>query len=208
MTGTWDFVIEFSDDDITYTAILTRTSQAVVAGEWLWFDVEGIAAHRFYRLRATGLTVLDVIELVYQNLPQAIPMYQLNRTDYSNLPNRVRTGRPTQYWYDKQRTQPIVTLWPNVEFQFTFAQLEAYVQRYIQDIGSFTEDQEVEMPQRWYLATVTNLAKHLAREIKEVDVAMIPIIDSDAAQELGKAWDGESDSSDTFWRPNISPYTR
>lgn len=208
VSGPWDYVIEFSDDDITYTPIITRTAQAVVAGEWVWFDAEGIAAHEYYRLRATGTTVLNVIELVYQNLPQAIPMYQLNRTDYSNLPNRVRTGRPTQFWYDKQRTQPVVTLWPNVEVQFTFAQLELYVQRYIQDIGGFTSGSEIEIPQRWYLAIVCELASHLAREVKEVDPAVLPIVQGDADKYMRDAWDGETDDSDAFFRPNISPYTR
>jgi hypothetical protein len=206
VTETWDFVIEFSDDGITYVPIITRTAQAVVAGEWLWFDVEGITPHDFYRLRAEGTTILNVAELVYQNLPQEIPLYQLNRTDYSNLPNKTRTGRPTQFWYDKQRTQGILTVWPNVEGQFTFAQLVCYVQRQMQDVGSMI--QEVEVPDRWYLAIVTTLAKHCSREIKEVDRALIPQIDADAIEELNKAWDGETDSSDTFWRPNISPYTR
>lgn len=208
VSGSWDYVIEFSDDDITYTPIVTQTAQAVVAGEWIWFDVEGIAAHQYYRLRATGTTVLNVIELVYQNLPQAIPMYQLNRNDYSNLPNRVRTGRPTQFWYDKQRTQPILTVWPNVDFQFTFAQLELYVQRYIQDIGTFTSGNEIEIPQRWYLAIVCELASQVAREAKEVDPGVIPIVDADAMRFMKDAWDGETDDSSAFFRPNISPYTR
>ncbi len=205
VSGTWDYVIEYSDDGITYTPIITKTSQAVVAGEWLWEDVEGVLTHLYYRLRGTGTTVLDVTELVYQNVPQEIPLYQLNRTDYSNLPNKTRFGRPTQFWYDKQRLQPVITVWPNVEFQFTFAQLVCYTQRYLQDVGTFTDDLEV--PQRWYLAIVTNLASELAQEIQEVDPSMIPSIQAAAARELKKAWDGESDNSDAFFRPQIRYYT-
>jgi len=206
VSGTWDYIIESSDDGITYTPIITRTGVAVVAGEWIWQDVEGILSHNRYRLRATGTTVLDVRELVFQNLPQEIPFYQLNRTDYSNLPNKTRPGRPTQFWWDRQRTQAVITMWPAPQAEFAFAQLTAYVHTYIEDVGTLA--QEIEVPQRWYLAVVTGLAAELAKEIKEVDISMIPITEAAADKELAKVWDGETDNSDAFFRPNISPYTR
>ena len=207
VSGTWDFVIEASNDNfVTTTTILTRTSQAVVAGEWLWFDVQGITAFTFYRLRATGTTVLDVIELVYQNTPQEIPFYKMNRNDYANLPDTQITGRPTQYWYDRQRTIPQMEVWPAPAFQFTFAQITGFVQRQLQDVGAMTD--ELEVPDRWYLAIVCNLAAHLGRELKEVDEVIIPRLDLDAETYLKDAWDGETDESEAYLRPNISPYTR
>ncbi len=208
VSGTWTYVIEASNDAfVTSTTLVTRTAQAVVAQEWLWVDVEGVIPFTSYRLRATGgATILDVAELVYQNTPQEIPFYQLNRTDYSNLPDKSRGGRPTQYWWDRQRTLGIMTIWPSPNFEFTFAQLTCYIQRQMQDVGTLT--QELEVPDRWYLAIVCQLSKQLAREIKEVDPAMIPIIDRDAQEYLDDAWAGEGDGSDIFWRPNISPYTR
>jgi hypothetical protein len=69
VTASWDFVIEATNDNfVTSTALITRTAQAMVAGEWLWIDVEGVTAFDGYRLRATGTTVLDVLELVYHSL--------------------------------------------------------------------------------------------------------------------------------------------
>lgn len=207
VTGTWDFVIEVSTDSISYTTILTRTAEAMVAGEWKWFDIQGITDFTDYRLRATGTTVLDVIELVYQNAPQEIPFYHtLNRTDYSNLPDKTSPGRPTQLWFDRQRTIPELQIWPNPEAQFTLSQITGYVQRQIQDVGEMTD--ELEVPDRWYLAIVCSLAAHLGREIKEVNEALLTRLDADAATYLNDAWTGEGDGSDTFWRPNIAPYTR
>ena len=209
VSGSWDFEIEASNDNFTAETltIISRTGQAVVAGEWLWFDVQGINANAQYRLRATGTTVLDVIELVFQNTPQEIPFYwSLNRTDYSNLPDKVSTGRPTQLWFDRQRTQPQLEIWPNPEFQFTFAQITGFVHTQMQDVGAMTD--ELEVPDRWYLAIVCNLAAQLGREIKEVNEELIPRLDLDAQFYLNDAWAGEGDGSDTFWRPNISPYTR
>jgi hypothetical protein len=205
-SGTWGFVIEVSNDGIVWLPTLTKTAQAVVVGEWLWYAVEGVTAYSFYRLRATGTTVLNVAELVYQNTPQDIPLYQLNRNDYANFPNKTFLGRPTQFWYNRERTTPELILWPVPSAQFTFNQLTGFVQRKLQDVGALTD--QLEVPDRWYLAIVTNLASQLGREIKEVKEELIPRLDADAASFLDDAWTGETDSSNTYLRPNISPYTR
>jgi len=206
VTGTWDITMQLSDDGVTFTDIFTRPALSVVNGEWQWFDVEGVTNHTFWRLQANGTTVLDVRELVFQNLPQEIPFYQLNRTDYSNLPNKTRTGRPTQFWFDKTRQQPEMVIWPNPDVEFTFSQITGFLHRQVQDVG--TMQQELEFPQRWYLAIMLQLAKHLVREIKEANKDLIPVIDKDAAWELKRAWDGEGDGSDAYFRVNIRPYTR
>jgi len=190
---------------VTFVDIFTQPALTVVEGEWFWIDVEGVLPHQYYRLQANGTTILDVVELVFQNTPQEIPFYQLNRDDYSNLPNKSNTGRPTQYWWNKTITRPQILMWPSPEFQFTFAQLTGFLHRQIMDVG--TMQQEIEFPQRWYLAIVLQLAKHLCKEIKEVDPNIIPIVEADAAWELKRAWDGEGDGSDAFIRPNIRPYT-
>jgi hypothetical protein len=211
VSGDWDYVIEGSNDNfVTATTLLTRTGQAVVINEWLWVDVQGVlgGVNDFdaYRLRATGTTVLDVIELFYGNKPNEIPMYKLNRNDYANLPDKASTGRPTQFWYDKQRTQPEIELWPNPGAEFTFNQVTGFVQRQLQDVGVMTD--ELEVPDRWYLAIVCNLAAQMGREIKEVDEIIIPRLDLDAKTYLDDAWTGETDESEVYLRPNISPYTR
>ncbi len=210
VSGLWDYVIEASNDNfVTAVTYITRTQQAVVQDEWIWEDVQAPSReteYQYWRLRATGTTVLDVIELVYQNKPNEIPMYKLNRNDYANLPNKVSTGRPTQFWYDKQRTRPEIELWPAPGAEFTFDQITGFIQRQVQDVGALTD--ELEVPDRWYLAIICELARQLSREIKEVDVSQLPFIDTDAEKYLKDAWDGETDESEAYLRPNISPYTR
>lgn len=205
----WTFVIEGSNDAITYTTLIDRSAAgtSVVAGEWVWFDIQNANAFQYYRLRATGTTILDVTEFVIQLRPSEIPFYfTLNRNDYSNLPDKTILGRPTQCWYDRQRRITEIEIWPAPQEQFTFAQITGYVQRQMQDVGSMT--QELEVPDRWYLAIVCVLAAQMGREIKEVDEALIPRLDMDAKMYLDDAWAGEGDGSDTYWRPNIRPYTR
>jgi hypothetical protein len=210
VSGTWDYVIEASNDNfVTSVAYITKTEQEVVQDEWLWEDVQApsrVTEYQYWRLRATGTTVLDVIELYYGNKPNEIPMYKLNRNDYANLPDKASTGRPTQFWYDKQRTQPEIELWPSPGAEFTFDQVTGFIQRQVQDVGALTD--ELEVPDTWYLAIVCELARQLSREIKEVDLSQLPYIDTDADKYLKDAWDGETDESEAYIRPNISPYTR
>ena len=203
----WNYVIEASNDNfVTSQIFITALDATVVAGEWIWVDVQGVTAFAQWRLRATGATILDVLELVYADVPNEIPMYKLNRNDYANLPDKVSTGRPTQFWYEKRRTIPQLELWPSPQFQFTFSQITGFVQRQLQDVGAMTD--ELEVPDRWYLAMVCNLAAQLGRELKEVDETIIPRLDLDAKTYLDDAWTGETDEAEVYLRPNIAPYTR
>ena len=204
-TATWSITITGSNDGISFTTLYTDTAFAAVAGQWQWFDIEGLATYSYYRLNAVAPTVLNVAEFVVANMPQEIPCAQLNRDQYSNLPNKVFLGRPVQFWYDKQRTQPIITLWPSPGAEFTFYQLVCYVHRQIMDIGSMY--QEVEVPQRWYMAVVARLAGDLAVTDEEVDPSLVATLDSIGEREWDKAWDGETDGASVQLHPVIRPYS-
>ena len=205
-SGSWDFDVQYSDDGITWTTLFSEAAYAMVAGTWYWRDVEGVPEAQYWRLQATGTTVLDVKELVFQNQPTEIPMYKLNRTDYNNLPNKTFTGRPLQFWFDKEISQPVLRLWPVPSAGYTFSQITGYSHRQIQDVGTLQE--EIEVPQRWYLAIVLELAKNLVTEIKEADINRAPVIFQQSSEETRKAWGSESDGSVVRLLPRISPYTR
>lgn len=204
-TGSWDITIQVSEDGVTYRTVYANTAFAAVAGEWQWFDLEGQIPVNFIKLQAGMTTTLDVTEFFTGNMPNEIPLYKMNRDDYSNLSNKFFGGRPTQFWYNKQRTQPIMELWPSPQEQYTFYQIVAYVQKYIQDVGTMT--QELDIPQRWYLAIVCELARQLGLEIKEVPGEMMPFLREEAESQLAIAWAGETDSSPAAFRPNLKPYT-
>lgn len=205
-SGTWSYELQGSSDGSTFTAFYTATEEAVVDGEWIWFDVEQMLEWEYIRLRATDGTILNVTELMFSNTPTSIPLALINRDDYYNIPNRQFLGRPTEYWLDKQQDLQLMRVWPNVQAQFTFAQLETQVQYYIQDVGSLR--QNLNVPQRWYDAVVWNLARDCAIEIKEADKDMISVCDARYREAIRDAWDGESDRAPSYFVPNIRPYTR
>jgi hypothetical protein len=147
-----------------------------------------------------------VAEFVAANTPNEIPLALINRDDYDSQSDKTFAGRPTEFWYNKQRTRPIMGLWPTPGPEYTFYQLVVRVQRYIQDVGTLT--QEVEVPQNWYLAIVCELARQLAYSIPEVKAEVMPSVTDEANTQLKIAWDSQSDGSAVMLRINISPYTR
>jgi predicted thioredoxin/glutaredoxin len=97
-------------------------------------------------------------------------------------------------------------LWPVPNSGAITSQIVLWVQRYIMDVGTMT--QQVEVPQRWYEAIVAMLASKLALEIAEVDTSLIPLLDQKANVALYTAQAEERDNSPMMMAPNIAVYTR
>jgi hypothetical protein len=209
-TATLDISIQGSQDGITFTDLFTDTALEAIAGDWIWIDLEQQVPFQFIRLQANGTTVLDIGEFFLGNTSNEIPMPKISRDTYSDLPDKTFLGRPTEYWYDKQAAAQgginILTVWPLPNGEHTFFQYVLYVKRQIQDVGTMLE--EIEVPQRWYKAVITDLAKELVREIPEADISRLPILDADARKELKDAWTGEDDGAPVRLAPRISVYTR
>jgi hypothetical protein len=110
-------------------------------------------------------------------------------------------------WFDKQIQEPQVTVWPAPQFQYTFAQLVLYVSRYVQDVGMELTN-SIEVPQRWFLAIVTELAKNLAMEIAEIKPEVLAFLGPEADRQLARAWASESDGAPVWLQPRIWNYTR
>jgi len=197
--------IERSVDSIVWTTVQTETPTAT-AGEWTWYDLESSVATAYFRVRATAGN-LSYLDIYTGNTPTEIPLARMNRDDYTNLPNKsFQSNRPLQFWFDRLIPNPVMRLWPVPNSGATTSQVVLWVQRYIMDVGTMT--QQIEVPQRWYEAIVAMLASKLALEIAEVDPSMIPLLDQKAAAALYTAQAEERDNSPMMIAPNIAMYTR
>ena len=197
--------LERSPDNIVWETIQTENPVAT-SGEWTWFDLESSIATPYFRVRATTGT-LTFEEIYTGNTPTEIPLARMNRDDYTNLPNKYfQSNRPLQYWYDRLIPNPVMHLWPVPNSGADTSQLVIWIQRYIMDVGTMT--QELEVPQRWYEAIVSMLAAKMAMEIVEVEVGMIGMLDAKAQQALYTAQAEERDNSPMTIAPNIAMYTR
>lgn len=204
--GTYTLIFEYSNDLVTWKTATSPGAVIYTAGEWHWYDLEPQINAQYWRVRETGGATLDVAEFVVAGNPNEIPLARLNQDDYTNLPNKAFQGRPLQFWLDRRVNQPIMRLWPVPNAAAAYAQAVVWVERYIQDVGTLT--QEIEVPQRWYDAIVWQLALKLSVETPQVDPSVVGLITPFAQQALALAQMEERDNSPIRWTPNVSPYTR
>lgn len=204
--GTYTLTFSYSNDLVTWTPVLSPGAVSYAAGDWKWYDLDPQINAQYWRVAETGGATLNVAEFVVAGNPSEIPFARLNQDDYTNLPNKAFQGRPLQFWLDRKVKQPVMRLWPVPNAAATYAQCVVWVERYIQDVGSLT--QEIEVPQRWYDAVVYQLALKLAVETPQVDPSMIGLLTPLADKALALAQMEERDNSPIRWTPNISPYTR
>ena len=213
-TGVWSYTVQVTADGIVWNTIYEATAQDVINGVWNWIDFEFLTNSQTslylnnilaVRLLASPNTVLNVAEFAIANMPEEITMQPINRDEYMSLPNKIFQGRPVQFWFDKQVSQPILHIWPAADIPSQFPQLVMTRHRHIMDVGVLT--QLIEVPQRWYNAIIDKLAAAVAIETLEVDPKLVPLLVQRGNESEVKAWGRESDRSSSRLSPDISVYT-
>jgi hypothetical protein len=84
--------------------------------------------------------------------------------------------------------------------------MTVWYSRQIQDVGALTD--ELEIPQRWYLAVQSMLAHQMSMELPGVDLQRVQYLEQQAEKYLYQAEQEERDKSPIYWAPNISVYSR
>lgn len=194
---------QVSTDGLVWTTVGSSSATAS-AGEITWTDISGALPYAYFRITSTQPLSYSLITL--GNLPQEIPLGQLNRDSYVNQSNKVFPGRPSSYYFQRDLPQPIVNLWPAPFSASEQAQLVLWRHRQIMDTENL--QQEVEVPQRWLEAIIDGLAARVAAETPQVDPQVMAVREQKAAISIQRAWDGDNDGSPTQINPGIGVYTK
>jgi hypothetical protein len=204
-SATWSIVYEYSTDGIAWNTLQDLGEIAVTDDEWVWRDVDPGENVPYYRIRAYNGTTLALREWYIGNNARLIQMARLNRDDYTNLPNQNFTAnQPYQFWFDRTIPQPTMYLWPVPSDPFI--QMTVWYSRQIMDVGALTN--ELEVPQRWYEATIFMLSHRMALEMPNVDPSRIAYLEKMADRYIYEAEQEERDKSPIYYAPNIAVYTR
>ena len=204
-SGSFDILLEYSVDGTTWVTLEDTGVTTWVNNEWLWYDIDPGQSVQYYRMRETGGNTLAVREFYIGNNSREIQMARLNRDDYTNLPNKNFTAnQPYQFWFDRTIPQATIYLWPTPSDPFI--QMTVWYSRQLMDVGALTD--ELEVPQRWYEATIMMLAHRLSLELPAVPDSRIMYLEKMATQFLYEAEEEERDKSPIYFAPNISVYTR
>lgn len=194
---------EVSNDDILWYEVGSN-SEAAVAGEIVWSEIDAAQAYRYFRIISDDPMIYSAI--VLGNQPQEIPLGTLNRDTYVQQSNKVFPSRPNSYWFQRDIPIPVLHIWPAPFAAAEQAQLILWRHRHIMDTENLQQD--VEIPQRWIEAIVNGLAARMAAETPQVDAALIPMLEGRATVSMQRAWDGDNDGSPTYINPGIGCYTK
>lgn len=198
-------VYEYSNDLINWTIVVpaAASSSSYTAGQWYWQDVTAPQSALAFRVRETGGGTLDAIEMVYGTDAYEVILSEINKDDYQNLPFKNETGRPLQFWFDRQIT-PQAWIWPANGYSFN--SLVVWRRRQLQDVGSMTNI--LEFPARWLDSIVASLAARMIYILPGADMERAPILEAKATAARQLAWDEERPSGPWYLTPMIGGYTQ
>ena len=106
---------------------------------------------------AFNTTYTDLLEVVLRRSSVDYQLDRMSRSEYLYLPNKSQTGRPSQYYYNRQTT-PEVTLWPTPDSS-SDSIVYYYVQR-IEDADALVNTTDA--PFRFLPCMVAGLAYYIA----------------------------------------------
>tara|TARA_R100001443_G_scaffold24201_3_gene36385 strand:- start:3655 stop:4329 length:675 start_codon:yes stop_codon:yes gene_type:complete len=112
-----------------------------------------------YTLNAYDIDIVSaIIRQVDNSTTTDLQITRIGRTEYLNIPDKDSTGRPTQYFLDRQTT-PVVKLYPTPDSVATYSFVANTIQR-IDDVSASAQDPEV--PSRFMPCMASGLAYYIA----------------------------------------------
>lgn len=162
-----------SDDDITNGDVI---GVELDSGAIQWTTVNGVPSSDVVTLTATLTGDAGTDNHVYNyttiasrplrldngrlkiNDSSEIPMVQISRNSYMNLPTKTSSGSATQYYYDPQLDNGKLFIWPTISTVKNRLFFTAH--RQIEDLDATTNN--LDFPQEWLRAIAWNLAVDIA----------------------------------------------
>ena len=152
-----------------YDAETARRSLNIMFADWanrgvnLW-TIEQVttnltAGTSSYTLNSFDIDIVSaVIRQINGSTTTDIQLTRIGRSEYLNIPDKASTGRPTQYFLDRQTT-PVVKVWPTPDSAATYRLVANTIQR-IDDVTASAQDQEI--PSRFMPCMASGLAYYIA----------------------------------------------
>ena len=163
-----------------YDAETARRSLNIMFADWanrgvnLW-TIEQVttsltAGTNSYTLNSYDIDIVSaVIRQVDNSTTTDLQLTRIGRTEYLNIPDKSSTGRPTQFFLDRQTT-PVVKLWPTPDSVATYSLIANTIQR-IDDVTASAQDPEV--PSRSIPCMASGLAYYIALKKNPERVALL-----------------------------------
>ena len=145
-----------------------------------------------------GTDVIDVLSVVVRRSGTDFNMSRISRDTYLSIPTKTTTGRPTQYFLDRQIT-PNLKIWPAPENSTDVIHYDALTR--IQDAD--TMQNTLEVPFRFYPCLAAGLAYYIALK-RAPD--RIQLLKTSYEEEFDRAMAEDRDRSSFTITPSLDYY--
>ena len=145
-----------------------------------------------------GTDIIDILSAVVRRSGTDFSMSRISRDNYLAIPTKTTTGRPTQFFLDRQIT-PNLKIWPAPENSTDTIVYDALTR--IQDANSAVNTMEI--PFRFYPCLTAGLAYYIAMK-KAPD--RIQLLKSVYEEEFERAIGEDRDRSSFTVTPQLSFY--
>jgi len=189
-----------------YDAKTARRSLNIMFSEWanrgvnLWTVrqatltlISGTATYN----SANGLAspMNDILEVAIRRSGTDYDIDRISRGEYLNVPNKSTTGRPSQFYFNRQ-TSPEITLWPTPDSDTD--QLVYYYITRIEDAD--TSQNTTDVPYRFLPCMIAGLAYYLAMKKAPERVQLLKVV---YEEEFQRAADEDEDRVSLKLQPDI-----
>jgi len=189
-----------------YDAKTARRSLNIMFSEWanrgvnLWTVrqatltlISGTATYN----SANGLAspMNDILEVAVRRSGTDYDIDRISRGEYLNVPNKSTTGRPSQFYFNRQ-TSPEITVWPTPE-NSTDELVYYYITR-IEDAD--TSQNTTDVPYRFLPCMIAGLAYYLSMKKAPERVQLLKTV---YEEEFQRAADEDEDRVSLKLQPDI-----
>ena len=141
--------------------------------------------------------VIDILSLVVRRDGTDYSLSRISRDEYLSIPTKTTTGRPTQFFLDRQIT-PNLKLWPLPDNSTDVIVYDALTR--MDDADTYINT--VDMPFRFYPCLAAGLAYYIAKRAPERLQILKPIYD----EEINRAMDEDRDRASFRVAPDLRNY--
>ena len=141
---------------------------------------------------------IDVLSMVVTRDSTDFSMSRISRDAYLSIPNKATTGRPTQFFIDRQLT-PVIKIWPTPENSTDVLKFDVLTR--IDDADAVTNT--VDVPFRFFPCLAAGLAYYLSIKKAPDRVQMLKAMYD---EEFFRAMEEDRDRASFTISPNLSFY--
>jgi hypothetical protein len=145
-----------------------------------------------------GTSTIDVLSLVVRRDGTDYALDRISRDEYLNIPTKSTTGRPTQYFIDRQ-INPVLKLWPVPDNSTDVVYYDSLIR--LDDADNYTNTLQV--PFRFYPALAAGLAYYISIKRAPDRSQMLKSV---YEEEIGRAMDEDRDRASFRVAPDLRNY--